>query len=143
MLYGSDREAMPRSSSVRICHRHCNLWGMSEENRKHARLMQKANRLGQQDLLEIAAMKGMNVFTVPTAPANLISATGDSVGDDVTAMCSRSSGSSASGSNPNSVAATGAGGSTPSTPVAALTDLDGDAVSREQNPPDQEDHESE
>jgi hypothetical protein len=31
--------------------------------------MQKANRLGAQDLLEIAAMKNMTVFVDPTAPA--------------------------------------------------------------------------
>ena len=115
---------------------------MSEENRKHARLIQKANRLGVQDLLEIAAMKGMSVFTDPTAPASLSSATGPSVGDDGNAMSSRSSGSSASGLSPNAVAAQGGSSTTPTTPLTVLSDLDGDAVSHEQNPPDQEAHDS-
>ncbi len=43
-------------------HGHCNKHGISKENRKHARLMQKANKLGAQDLLEIAAMKGITMI---------------------------------------------------------------------------------
>jgi hypothetical protein len=43
-------------------HGHCNQHGISKENRKHARLMQKANKLGAQDLLEIAAMKGITLI---------------------------------------------------------------------------------
>jgi hypothetical protein len=101
-----------------------------------------ANRLGAQDLLEIAAMKGMSVFTDPNAPANLSSATGPLVRDDGNARSSRSSGSSASGSNPIAVAAQSGTDTTPTTPVAVLSDVDGDAMSHVQNPPDQDAHES-
>lgn len=47
---------------MHMYHGHCNNHGTSEENRKHARLMQKANKLGAQDLLEIAAMKGITLI---------------------------------------------------------------------------------
>jgi hypothetical protein len=107
---------------------------MSEENRKHVRLMQKANRLGAQDLLEIAAMKGMNVFTDPNAPAKLSSATEPPVGCGGNAPNSRASSSSASGSVPNAAAEQGDSSKTPTTPVAVLSELDEDAVSHEHNP---------
>ncbi len=74
---------------------------MSKENRKHARLMQKANRLGAQDLLEIAAMKGMTVFIDPNAPATLSSATEPPVGSAGSALSSQASPASASDSVPN------------------------------------------
>ncbi len=47
---------------MHMYHGHCNKHGISKENRKHARLMQKANKLGAQDLLEIAAMKGITMI---------------------------------------------------------------------------------
>jgi hypothetical protein len=47
---------------MHMYHGHCNQHGISKENRKHARLMQKANKLGAQDLLEIAAMKGITLI---------------------------------------------------------------------------------
>jgi hypothetical protein len=104
--------------------------------------MQKANRLDAGDLLEIAAMKGMSVFTDPNAPANLSSAAGPLVGDDGGAIGSRPSGSSAGGSQPNTMAAQSDTGTNPTTPVPVLSDWDGDAVPQAQNPPDQDAHES-
>jgi hypothetical protein len=104
--------------------------------------MQKANRLGAQDLLEIAAMKGLSVLFNPPAPALEPPAVEPLVGCVEPAVTSGESGSSAGGSVPN--AATGQGDSTkaPTTPVAVLSGLDEDAVSHEQNPPDQDAHDS-
>ncbi len=104
--------------------------------------MQKANRLDAGDLLEIAAMKGMSVFTDPNAPAILSSAAGPLVGDDGGAIGSRPPGSSAGGSQPNTMAAQSDTGTNPTTPVPVLSDWDGDAVPQAQNPPDQDAHDS-
>jgi hypothetical protein len=100
---------------------------MSKENRKHARLMQKANRLGAQDLLEIAAMKGLTVFTDPNATAKVSSATEPpSGGGGGGAASSHSSSGSASGAVPSVVALQSS--KAPTTPVAVLNDLDEDVV---------------
>jgi len=99
---------------------------MSKENRKHARLMQKANRLGAQDLLEIAAMKGMTVFADPTASAKVSSATEPPSGGGGDAASSHSSTGSASGAVPSAVSQQSS--KAPTTPVAVLSELDEDAV---------------
>jgi hypothetical protein len=101
---------------------------MSKENRKHARLMQKANRLGAQDLLEIAAMKGLTVFTDPNATAKVSSATEppSGGGGGGGAASSHSSSGSASGAVPSVVALQSS--RAPTTPVAVLNDLDENVV---------------
>ncbi len=111
---------------------------MSKENRKHARLMQKANRLGTQDLLEIAAMKGMNIFTDPNAPAKASSATEPPPGGGGDAASSHSSTGSASGSVPSAVAQSNS--KAPTTPVAELSELDEDAAPTDSQRCDEDTH---
>ncbi len=107
---------------------------MSEENRKHVRLMQKANRLGAQNLLEIAAMKGMTAFIDPNAPATLSSATEPPVGSGGSALSSQASPVSASDSVPSAATVQGDSSKTPTTPVAVMSDLDEGAESHEHAP---------
>jgi hypothetical protein len=102
----------------------CNVAGMSEENRKHARLMQKANRLGAQDLLEIAAMKGMTMFTNPTPDGKSSSATEPPVGCDGLAVPNKQSASSASGSVPSAAANVGDGCKTPLAHLAVSEEME-------------------
>ena len=80
-------------------HGHCNKHGISKENRKHARLMQKANKLGAQDLLEIAAMKGITLIAdrQSTAAPSLAA-------DPAVAIGSTSSGSASTTGSPGSEA---------------------------------------
>jgi hypothetical protein len=115
MLYCSVLEAVPGTLFVNVL-RHCNVGGMSKENRKHARLMQKANRLGAQDLLEIAAMKGMTIFTNPNPEGMPASATEPPVGCGGNAEPSKLSASSASGSVLSAAALQGDVSKTPTTP---------------------------
>jgi hypothetical protein len=111
---------------LQVLRRQSHVCGMSKENRKHARLMQKANRLGAQDLLEIAAMKNMTVFVDPTAPAKATSATEPPPGGGGDAASSHSSTRSASGSVPSAVAQSNSKAPTP--PVAEQSELDEDSA---------------
>jgi hypothetical protein len=128
--------------SVRMHRAHCNVYGMSKENRKHARLMQKANRLGSQDLLEIAAMKGMAIFTDPNAPAPLSSTTEPPVGCGDCAASSTASSSRSSSSVSNVAAQQGTNCKTPLTSVVVQSELDEDALSHEHEPIDEDAHHS-
>jgi hypothetical protein len=133
MLYCSVLEAVPGTLFADVL-RHCNVSGMSKENRKHARLMQKANRLGAQDLLEIAAMKGMTVFTNPNPETQPASATDPPVGGGGNAVPSKLSASSASGSDRSAAAVQGEGSKTPTTPVALSGEVDEGAMPTEPEP---------
>ncbi len=79
---------------MRICSRHCNLSEYVKENRKHARLMQKANKLGAQDLLEIAALKGISMVmrpeqqSEPSLGSNLSGSGGGTSASSVASSCS-------------------------------------------------------
>ena len=119
---------------------HCNVCGVSKENRKHARLMQKANRLGSQDLVEIAAMKGMTIFTDPKAPASLPSAPEPPVGCGDSAASSKGSDGSSSRSIPIVATQPGNNKNTPLISVVEQSDLDEDAFSHEHEPVDQDAH---
>jgi hypothetical protein len=103
---------------------HCNVDGICKENRKHARLMQKANRLGSQDLLEIAAMKGMTMFINPNPAGEVASATEPPLGCGAEAVPSILSASSASVTVLSVAAVQGDDSKTPTTPVAVDGDLD-------------------
>jgi hypothetical protein len=116
---------------------------MSKENRKHARLMHKANRLGSQDLLEIAAMKGMTIFTDPNAPAPLSSATEPPVGCGDSAASSRASSDRSSRSVSNVAAQQGNNSRTRLTSVVVQSELDEDALSHTHEPIDEDAHHSE
>jgi hypothetical protein len=94
---------------MHMCHGHCNDRGISKENRKHARLMQKANKLGAQDLLEIAAMKGITMVADTKSTAELSLAAEPAVGI----------GSVSAGS----VASSGISGSETPTAAAAMSDI--------------------
>jgi hypothetical protein len=107
---------------------HCNVCGMSKENRKHARLMHKANRLGSQDLVEIAAMKGMTIFTDPNAPAPLSSAPEPPVGCGDSAASSKASFGSSSRSVPIVATQQGNNKNTPLISVVEQSELDEDAL---------------
>jgi hypothetical protein len=115
---------------------------MSKENRKHARLMQKANRLGSQDLLEIAAMKGMTIFTDPNAPAPISSTTEPPVGCGDCAASSSASSSKSSRSVSNVAAQEGTNCKTPLTSVVEHSELDEEALSHEPESIDQDAHHS-
>ncbi len=123
-------EAVPGTLLTDVL-QNCNVDGISKENRKHARLMQKANRLGSQDLLEIAAMKGMTMFTNPNPEGGVASATEPPVGCGASAVPSILSASSASDTASSVAAVQGDASRTPTTPVAVVGDLDEIAIPSE------------
>jgi hypothetical protein len=97
-----------------------------QENRKHARLMQKANRLGPQDLLEIAAMKGISLMAATSLPAEPALAAEPPVGSGGNATHSVASCGLSSSSAGSRQANTGDMVVAPATPLAALSELDED-----------------
>ena len=123
MLDSSVIEAVPGTLFTDVL-QHCSVCGICKENRKHARLMQKANRLGSQDLLEIAAMKGMTIFTNPNPEGGVASATEPPLGCGASPVPSTLSASSASGMAPSVAAVQADDSRTPTTPVAVVGDLD-------------------
>jgi hypothetical protein len=130
VLDSSVPEAVPGTLFTHVL-QHCNVDGICKENRKHARLMQKANRLGAQDLLEIAAMKGMTMFTNPNPEGGVASATEPPVGCGASAVPSILSASSASCMALSVAAVQGDDSKTPTTPVALVGDLDEIAIASE------------
>ncbi len=72
-------------------HGHCTNHHISKENRKHSRLMLKANKLGAQDLLEIAAMKGIKLIGTTQSTAEPSLAAEPAVGTGRTSSGSASS----------------------------------------------------
>jgi hypothetical protein len=97
---------------------------MSKENRKHARLMLKANRLGQADLLEIACMKGMTVFTDPNAPSSVAAPVVPPVDYSAGASSSRTSSGSECNVPPNPSVEQEDCNKASSSPVAVLSEMD-------------------
>jgi hypothetical protein len=89
---------------MHMYHGHCNNHGISKENRKHARLMQKANKLGAQDLLEIAAMKGITMIANRQSTADPSLAAEPAVGIGSKASGSTSSTGTSGSEAPNAAA---------------------------------------
>ena len=114
---------------MHMYHGHCNNHGTSEENRKHARLMQKANKLGAQDLLEIAAMKGITLIANRQSTAAPSLAADPAVGIGSTSSGSASTTGSSGSEAPNAAAVMNDNGIAP--PVEEdVMDEDGDDALR-------------
>jgi hypothetical protein len=86
--------------------------------------MQKANRLGPQDLLEIAAMKGISLMAGTGLPAKPALAAEPPVGSGSNTTGSIASSGHSSSSASNSAAITGDFVVAPATPVAAMSEVD-------------------
>jgi hypothetical protein len=114
---------------MHMYHGHCNNHGTSKENRKHARLMQKANKLGPQDLLEIAAMKGITLIANRQSTAEPSLAADPAVGIGSISSGSASTTGSSGSEAPNAAAVMNDNGIAPPLEVDEM-DADGDDALR-------------